>query len=161
MPPGVMERFNAGDWARAPPAGSVGRHVRRYRGEYPGLAAEIDAMMQKRELPAGWDRTCRCLRPIPRGVAGRDASGKVLNVLAKNVPWLLGGSADLGPSNKTTLKFGAGISSRGATAGRTCAGIRASMAAVMNRMAAKLRAFGATFFHLQRLPGAGDAAFGG
>ena len=45
----------------------------------------------------------------PKGLAGRDASGKVLNVLAQNIPWFLGGSADLGPSNKTTLTFeGAG-----------------------------------------------------
>ena len=53
--------------------------------------------------------TCRASRRIPKGIAGRDASGQVLNVLAQNIPWFLGGSADLGPSNRTTLKFaGAG-----------------------------------------------------
>ena len=45
----------------------------------------------------------------PKGVAGRDSSGKVLNAVAKNVPWLIGGSADLAPSTKTRLTFeGAG-----------------------------------------------------
>jgi transketolase len=45
----------------------------------------------------------------PKGLAGRDASQKVLNALAKNVPWLMGGSADLAPSTKTRLTFeGAG-----------------------------------------------------
>ncbi|MBS0191822.1 MAG: transketolase [Phycisphaerales bacterium] len=150
VPPGVMERFNAGIGAR----GAAGRAAwdamfARYRGEYPGLAAEIDAM-QKRELPAGWDKDLPVFAADPKGVAGRDASGKVLNVLAKNVPWLLGGSADLGPSNKTTLKFeGAGDLEPGSYGGKNMHfGIREhSMAAVMNGMAlTKLRAFGATFF---------------
>ena len=65
--------------------------------------------MQRRELPAGWDRNLPSFPADPKGIAGRDASGQVLNVLAQNIPWFLGGSADLGPSNKTTLKFdGAG-----------------------------------------------------
>src|SRR5262244_4007661 len=65
--------------------------------------------MQRRELPAGWDRNFPVFPADPKGVAGREASGKVLNALAQNIPWFLGGSADLGPSNKTTLKFeGAG-----------------------------------------------------
>ena len=65
--------------------------------------------MQRRELPDGWDRDLPLFPADAKGVAGRDASGQVLNVLAQNIPWFLGGSADLGPSNKTTLKFdGAG-----------------------------------------------------
>ena len=65
--------------------------------------------MQRRELPAGWDRNLPVFPADPKGIAGREASGKVLNVLAQNIPWFLGGSADLGPSNKTTLTFeGAG-----------------------------------------------------
>ena len=79
-----------------------------YREQFPELATEID-QMQRRELPAGWDRNLPSFPADPKGIAGRDASGKVLNVLAQNIPWFLGGSADLGPSNKTTLKFaGAG-----------------------------------------------------
>jgi len=82
------------------------------------LAAEID-QMQKRELPAGCDRDLPQFAADPKGVTGRDASGQVLNVLARNIPWLLGGSADLGPSNKTTLKFdGAGESTAATPLGR-------------------------------------------
>ena len=82
--------------------------VRRLPGKVSG-AGHRDDQMQRRELPAGWDRNLPVFRPMPKGIAGREASGKVLNVLAQNIPWFLGGSADLGPSNKTTLKYeGAG-----------------------------------------------------
>jgi transketolase len=50
--------------------------------------------MQRRELPAGWDAGLPIFPADPKGIAGRDASGRVLNVLAQNVPWLLGGSAE-------------------------------------------------------------------
>lgn len=100
VPDGVYEHFAAGIGAR-------GRKARQdwaellngYRAQYPELAGEID-LMQRRELPQGWDRDLPVVPADPKGVAGREASGKVLNVLAKNIPWLLGGSADLGPSNK-------------------------------------------------------------
>src|SRR5713101_4528230 len=79
-----------------------------YRAAYPELASEID-QMQRRDLPAGWDRNLPVFSADAKGLAGRDASGKVLNVLAQSIPWFLGGSADLGPSNKTTLTYeGAG-----------------------------------------------------
>ena len=65
--------------------------------------------MQRRELPAGWDHDLPVFPSDPKGIAGRDASGQALNILAQNIPWFLGGSADLGPSNKTTLTYeGAG-----------------------------------------------------
>ncbi len=106
--------------------------------------------MQKRELPAGWDRNLPVFPADPKGIAGREASGKVLNVLAQNIPWLIGGSADLGPSNKTTLTFaGAGDFQAGSPGGKNLHyGIREhGMAAVINGMAlSKLRTFGATFF---------------
>ena len=86
----------------------------------------------------------------PKGLAGREASGKVLNVLAQNIPWLLGGSADLGPSNKTTLTYQAQAMSRLVTPGgkNLHFGIREhAMAAVLNGLSlSKLRPFGATFF---------------
>ncbi|MBV9039251.1 MAG: transketolase, partial [Acidobacteriaceae bacterium] len=85
-----------------------------------------------------------------KGIAGREASGKVLNVLAKNIPWLLGGSADLGPSNKTTLTFdGAGDFQADCRGGRNLHfGIREhAMAAIVNGLSlSKIRAYGATFF---------------
>jgi transketolase len=105
--------------------------------------------MQRRELPADWDRDLPSFLPDPKGVAGRDASGQVLNALAKNIPWLLGGSADLAPSNRTTLKFpGAGDFDVGTGGGRNLHfGIREhAMAAIANGLClSKLRPFAATF----------------
>src|SRR5213596_2392152 len=106
--------------------------------------------MQRRDLPAGWDPSLPVFPADAKGIAGRDASGKVLNVLAQNIPWLLGGSADLGPSNKTTLTYeGAGSFQAGSPGGKNLHfGIREhAMAAIVNGLSlSKLRAFGATFF---------------
>ena len=106
--------------------------------------------MQHRELPPAWDHNLPVFQPDAKGIAGREASGKVLNVLAQNIPWLLGGSADLGPSNKTTLTFaGAGDFQAHSPGGRNLHfGIREhAMAAIVNGLAlSKLRAFGASFF---------------
>jgi transketolase len=119
-----------------------------YKGKYPQLANEI-GLMQRRELPEGWDRNLPVFPASPKGIAGRDASGQVLNVLAQNIPWLVGGSADLGTSNKTLLKFeGAGDFEPGNYGGRNLHfGIRehATMATVNGLSLSKLRAFGATF----------------
>jgi transketolase len=150
VPEGVQEHFAAGIGAR-------GAEARRrwtelfdaYRGKYPELATEID-QMQRRELPSGWDRNLPVFPADPKGMAGREASGKVLNVLAQNIPWLLGGSADLGPSTKTFLTFeGAGNFQAGTPDGRNLHfGIREhAMAAIVNGLSlSKLRAYGATFF---------------
>ena len=106
--------------------------------------------MQRRELPTGWDRNLPVFPADAQGIAGRDASGQVLNVLAQNVPWFLGGSADLGPSNKTTLKYqGAGDIQADSPGGKNLHfGIREhAMGAIVNGLAlSKLRPFGATFF---------------
>ena len=106
--------------------------------------------MQRRELPAGWDRNLPVFPADAKGIAGREASGKVLNVLAQNIPWFLGGSADLGPSNKTTLKYeGAGDFQADSPGGKNLHfGIREhAMAAIVNGLSlSKLRPFGATFF---------------
>ena len=106
--------------------------------------------MQRRELPAGWDRNLPVFPSDPKGIAGRDASSKALNILAQNIPWFLGGSADLGPSNKTTLTYeGAGDFEADNPAGKNLHfGIREhAMAATVNGMSlSKLRPYGATFF---------------
>jgi transketolase len=119
-----------------------------YRTKYPALAIEIDEM-QQRELPAGWDRNLPVFPADAKGIAGREASGKVLNVLAQNVPWLIGGSADLGPSTKTLLTYeGAGDVQAATPAGKNLHfGLREhAMAAILNGLAlSKLRPFGATF----------------
>ena len=150
VPDAVRDHFSAGIGTRGPKArGHWTELFTTYRSVYPELATEID-LMQRRELPAGWDAGLPIFPADQKGIAGRDASGRVLNVLAQNVPWLLGGSADLGPSNKTTLAFeGAGDFEPGTPGGRNLHfGIREhAMAAVVNGLSlSKLRAFGATFF---------------
>ena len=150
VPDGVREHFAAGIGARGAEARRAWTDLfAAYRANSPALAGEIEAM-QRRELPAGWDRELPVFPADAKGIAGRDASGQVLNVLARNVPWLLGGSADLGPSNKTTLKFdGAGDFQAASPGGRNLHfGIREhAMGAIVNGLAlSKLRAFGATFF---------------
>ena len=80
----------------------------QYKARYPELADHLDRM-QHRRLPDGWGKALPEFLPDAKGIAGRQASADVLNTLAQNVPWLLGGSADLAPSTKTRLTFdGAG-----------------------------------------------------
>ena len=150
VPGGVYEHFAAGIGARGASARQEWTELfAAYRAKYPECATEIE-QMQKREQPAGWDRNLPVFPADPKGVAGRDASGKVLNVLAQNIPWFLGGSADLGPSNKTTLTYeGAGDFEPDNRAGKNLHfGIREhAMAATVNGLSlSKLRPFGATFF---------------
>jgi len=150
VPDAVRGHFAAGIGTRGAQARSDWNELfSTYRSAYPRLATEID-LMQRRELPVGWDAALPVFPIDSKGVAGRDASGKVLNVLAQNIPWLLGGSADLGSSNKTILAFaGAGDFEPGSPGGRNLHfGIREhAMAAVVNGLSlSKLRAFGATFF---------------
>jgi transketolase len=150
VPDGVKEHFAAGIGARGADARKKWAALYAgYREKFPELATEL-MQMQKRELPAGWDRNLPSFPADPKGIAGRDASGKVLNVLAQNVPWLIGGSADLAPSNKTALKFeGAGDFQPDNYGGRNLHfGVREhAMSATLNGLAlTKVRAFGATFF---------------
>jgi transketolase len=149
VPDGVYEHFDQG-------IGDRGAKARRewtrlfesYRATYPDLAAEIDAI-EHRQLPAGWDRSLPTFAADAKGVAGRDASGQVLNVLARNIPWFLGGSADLGPSNRTLLKYdGAGDVQADSRGGKNLHfGVREhAMTAVTNGLSlSKLRPFAATF----------------
>ncbi|HTO08615.1 MAG TPA: transketolase C-terminal domain-containing protein, partial [Myxococcota bacterium] len=120
----------------------------RYRRAYPELALEIE-LMQRRDLPDGWDRDLPVFPADAKGVAGRDASGQALNALARRIPWLLGGAADLGPSTRTLLKFPeAGDLEAESPGGRNLHfGIREhAMAAIVNGLSlSKLRAYGSTF----------------
>jgi transketolase len=150
VPDGVYDHFAAGVGMRGATARQEWTKLfDSYKATYPELAAQIE-QMQRRELPAGWDRNLPVFPADPKGIAGRDASGKVLNVLAQNIPWFLGGSADLAPSNKTRLTFaGAGDFQAGTPAGKNLHyGIREhAMGAIVNGLSlSKLRAFGATFF---------------
>ena len=150
VPDGVYQHFARGIGER----GATARRewlklFEQYSKANPELAAEIE-QMQRRELPAGWDRNLPVFPADAKGIAGRDASGGVLNVLAQNIPWFLGGSGDLGPSNRTLLKYeGAGDFQAESPTGKNLHyGIREhAMAAIVNGMSlSKLRPFGATFF---------------
>ncbi len=150
VPEGVYEHFADGVGARGGKARAKWTELfDAYRTKYSELATEID-LMQRRGLPVGWDRNLPTFPADAKGIAGREASGKVLNVLAQNIPWFLGGSADLGPSNKTALTFeGAGDFQADSPGGKNLHfGIREhSMAAIVNGLSlSKVRAFGATFF---------------
>ncbi len=149
VPDSVYEHFTAGVGVRGEKARSDWEKLfGSYRAKYPELANEI-TLMQRRELPAGWDRNLPIFAADAKGIAGREASGKVLNVLAQNIPWMLGGAADLGPSTKTLLTFpGAGDFQAETPDGRNLHfGIREhAMAAIVNGLSlSKLRAFGASF----------------
>jgi transketolase len=150
VPDGVREHFAAGIGARGAAAHAAWNDLfARYRAAFPALAGEIDRI-QRRELPDGWDRNLPVFPADKKGVAGRDASGQVLNVLAQSVPWFIGGSADLGPSNKTTLKYkGAGDIQAATPGGKNLHfGIREhAMGSILNGLSlTKLRPFGSTFF---------------
>src|SRR5262249_39390462 len=149
VPAGVREHFAAGIGARGAAARSQWTALfASYRAAHPELANEIE-QMQRRDLPAGWDRNLPVFPADPKGIAGREASSKVLNVLAQNIPWFLGGSADLAPSNKTALTYeGAGAFPAATRGGKNLPfGIRepATGAAANGLSPSKLRPFGATF----------------
>ena len=78
------------------------RQFKKYRQEYPELASEL-ARRLSGELPTGWADDLPKFDADPKGIATRAASGKVLNVLAARLPELIGGSADLRPSNVTWI----------------------------------------------------------
>jgi len=151
VPDGVLENFHDGIGERGKELSSDWKELfNGYDQQFPDLADNINRM-QRRDLPDGWDKNLPAFPPDPKGIATRESSGKVLNVVAENIPWLVGGSADLATSNKTTLKFeGAADFQAGNYAGRNFHfGVREhGMAAALNGMVlSKLRAFGGTFFN--------------
>jgi transketolase len=109
VPPEVREHFTAGLGRRGADARAQWMSLyARYTTEHPDLADTLKRM-QRRQLPEGWDADIPVFPADAKGLATRDSSAKVLNAIAKRVPWLLGGSADLAPSTKTRLTFeGAG-----------------------------------------------------
>ena len=149
VPDGVYERFADGVGARGKETRDAWMQLfDRYRREQPELADQL-LKMQRRELPDGWDKDIPKFEPDEKGLGGRESSGKVLNAIAQNVPWLIGGAADLAPSTKTRLTFeGAGDFGAEDYSGRNLHfGIREhSMHAIVNGLSlSKLRSFGAQF----------------
>jgi len=149
VPEGVREHFQDG-------MGRRGRGLQKdwdtlftsYRSKHPDLADRIERM-QRRELPDGWDSNLPVFATDAKGLATRDSSGKVLNAIASNHPWLIGGAADLAPSTKTRLTFeSAGDLEAGTPAGSNMHfGVREhAMGAILNGLAlSKVRAFGSGF----------------
>src|SRR5260221_9303941 len=149
VPDGVYEHFESG-------IGRRGREARQqwekkfaeYRKKYPELAAELD-QIQKRELPPNWSKDIPVFPADAKGISGRDASAKVLNAIAPNLPWMVGGSADLTPSTKTRMTFpGAGDFQADSPSGRNLHfGVREhSMFPILNGLSpSKLRPFGSGF----------------
>jgi transketolase len=149
VPDGARERLREGVGRRGRELREAWQaHYEDYGRQYPVLADHLHRM-QRRQLPEGWDRDLPTFPADAKGTAGRDASGKVLNVLARNVPWLIGGAGDLAPSTKTRLTFdGAGDLEAESPAGRNMHfGVREhAMAAAVNGLSlSKVRAFGAGF----------------
>jgi transketolase len=150
VPDGVREHFRAGIGKRGAGLRDTWMdELEVYRVRHPGLYDEVVRML-RRELPDGWDQDLPEFPADPKGLATRESSGQVLNAVARTVPWLIGGSADLGPSTKTRLTVeGAGDLERDTPGGRNLHfGIREqAMGAVVNGLAlSKVRAFGAGFF---------------
>ena len=149
VPEGVQDHFKEG-------IGKRGHELReqwmkrfaQYGKKYSNRADHLQRM-QHRQLPKGWDKNLPTFPADAKGLATRESSGKVLNVLAKNTPWLMGGAADLFPSTKTRLTFeGAGDFEADNYSGRNFHfGIREhAMGAAVNGMSlAKVRPYGSTF----------------
>jgi transketolase len=150
VPEGVREHFRDGIGKRGSELHTAWISLyKEYRRTFPAEAEQLEGMLQ-RALPRGWDKDLPVFPADSKGMAGREASGKALNVLARNIPWLMGGSADLAPSTKTRLVFdGAGDFQAGDYGGRNLHfGVREhAMAAIMNGMSLiKVRPYGSGFF---------------
>jgi transketolase len=149
VPDGVYDHFNSGIGARGAKLHAEWDALfAKYKAAHPDLAKQCEAM-QARDLPEGWDKDIPVFPTDPKGIASRDSSGQVLNKIAQNLPWLIGGAADLAPSTKTRLTFeGAGDMQAEAFGGRNMHfGIREfAMGAICNGLAlTKLRPYGSGF----------------
>ncbi len=151
IPDGVYDQFKNGVGKRGAEARAAwSAKFEEYKKQFPDLADQLQRI-QNFQLPDGWDKNLPSFPADAKGMASRDSSGKILNALAKNIPWLIGGSADLAHSNKTNLTFdGAGDFFAGEYRGRNIHfGVREhAMGAIVNGMnVSRLRAYSATFFN--------------
>jgi len=150
VPDGVYDHFRRGIGKRGKELRDAWfAQIEEYRKQYPELAEEL-YRMQHRQLPEGWDRDFPEFPADAKGLATRESSGKVLNAAARNIPWLIGGAADLAPSTKTRItQDGAGDFQAENYGGRNFHfGIREhAMGAILNGLSlVKVRPFGAGFF---------------
>jgi transketolase len=148
VPDGVREDFQQGLGVRGKAAREAWQKLfQEYRREHPELAQEVD-LMQRRELPPGWQVA---LTPFPadaKGLATRESSGKVLEALGEKIPWIVGGAADLSGSTRTSFKGEGPMEPDHPSARNVYYGVREhAMGAIVNGMVLSgLRAYGATFF---------------
>jgi transketolase len=150
VPDGVMDHFYKGIGRRGRKLHkSWGNMLNEYRNKYSVHAGLLDLMLNG-ILPDGWDKDLPLFPPDAKGTATRVSSGKVLNAIAKHVPWLMGGSADLAPSTKTILTFedaGGDFSAANPKGRNLHFGVREhAMGGILNGLAlSKVRPYGATF----------------
>ena len=147
VPDGVYELFRNG-------VGNRGRALREdwsktfaaYKSLDRQAAHEVETLLQGK-LPEQWDRELPNFPVDEKGLATRDASGKVLNAIAKTVPWLIGGAGDLSPSTKTAFADAKALEADEPGGRVMHFGVREhAMGAIVNGLVlSKLRAFGATF----------------
>jgi len=148
VPDEVPKHFAAGVGARGRKLHAEwNEKFKAYSAQYKELAGEWQRMAD-RKLPDGWDKDIPTFPANAKGVASRKSSGEVLNAVAKNVPWLIGGSADLAPSTLTTLADKESFEPDSYGGSNFHFGIREhGMAAALNGMALSyVRPFGSTFF---------------
>ena len=150
VPDDVLDYYQQGVGARGKAASDAWKaQFAKYKAAHPDLAAQLEAM-QADELPDGWDKDLPTFEADPKGIASRASGGKVLNALAKNLPWMIGGAADLAPSTKTTLTFDdAGVFGPDQPGGRNFHfGVREhAMASICNGLAlCGIRPYAAGFF---------------
>jgi transketolase len=149
VPEGVREHLRAGMGERGQQLSDAWMaRFEEYKAEHADLADQLDRMLH-RQLPEGWDKDLPTFPADAKGLATRDSSGRVQNKIAWNIPWLMGGAADLFPSTKTRLTFeGAGDFEADDRGGRNMHfGIREhAMGAIVNGLSlSKIRAYGSTF----------------
>jgi transketolase len=147
VPDGVYDCFRDGIGRRGGAAREQWvKSFARFKSEHPQSGREIDTLLAG-ALPEDWDAGLPTFPADPKGLATREASGKVLNQVAKNIPWLIGGAGDLAPSTKTAFDNASALSADNPGGRIMHFGVREhAMGAIVNGLvASKLRAFGATF----------------
>lgn len=147
VPDGVVEAFSQAVAGRGRPLREEWEAMfARYREQYPDLASQVDHMLAG-TLPDGWDADIPTFEPDAKGIASRDAGGKVMNAIVPKMPWLLGGSADLAPSTKTDIKGAPSFEADDYAGINFHFGVREhAMGAVVNGMTlSHLRGYGSTF----------------
>jgi transketolase len=147
VPDGVKEEFSAAVAGRGQPLRDAWEEMfARYRTIHPALADELDGLRSGR-LPEGWQSALPSFPADAKGIASREAGGKVLNAIAAHIPTLIGGAADLSPSTKTDITDAASFSSSDPAGRNLHFGVREhAMGAIANGLALSyLRPYTATF----------------